>query len=207
MRKYVERYGVSDRLNHWVVAILFVLLALTGLAFFHPSFFFLSVVLGGPVWARILHPFLGLVMAASFVGLAIRVWRDNFIKPVDIEWLKMIEEVINNGDGPDKLPIGKYNAGQKLMFWTMVGSVAALVLSGLLIWRAYFAEYFPIPVLRFSMVIHMLAGFTGILALIVHVYAAIWVKGTIRAMVRGNVDADWAKHHHPEWFKEQTQSK
>ncbi len=205
--KYVQRYGVSDRANHWVVAILFVILSLTGLAFCHPALFFLSDVLDGPVWSRLLHPFLGLVMAVSFVFLARRVWHDNFIKPVDIEWLKMIEEVINNGDGPDKLPIGKYNAGQKLMFWTMIGSVAALVLSGIVIWRAYFAMYFPIPVIRFAMVIHMLAGFTGITALIVHVYAAIWVKGTIRAMTRGNVDANWAKHHHPEWYKEQTGAK
>ena len=207
MKRYIQRYAASDRANHWVVAILFVILSLTGLAFFHPSFFFLSNVLGGPVWSRILHPFLGIVMAISFVGLARRVWRENFIKPVDIEWLKRIEEVINNGDGPDKLPIGKYNAGQKLMFWTMVGSVILLLLSGIVIWRAYFAAYFPIPVIRIAMVVHMLAGFTGIVALIVHVYAAIWVKGTLRAMTRGTVDANWAKHHHPEWYKEQTGTK
>lgn len=207
MKRYIQRYAASDRANHWVVAILFVILSLTGLAFFHPSFFFLSNVLGGPVWSRILHPFLGIVMAISFVGLARRVWRENFIKPVDIEWLKRIDEVINNGDGPDKLPIGKYNAGQKLMFWTMVGSVILLLLSGIVIWRAYFAAYFPIPVIRIAMVVHMLAGFTGIVALIVHVYAAIWVKGTLRAMTRGTVDANWAKHHHPEWYKEQTGTK
>ncbi len=207
MKRYIQRYGAADRANHWVVAILFVILSLTGLAFFHPSFFFLTNVLGGPVWARILHPFLGIVMVVSFIGLARRVWRENFIKPVDIQWLKMIDEVINNGDGPDKLPIGKYNAGQKLMFWTMVGSVIVLLLSGFVIWRAYFAAYFPIPVIRLAMLAHMLAGFTGIVALIVHIYAAIWVKGTLRAMTRGTVDANWAKHHHPEWYKEQTGAK
>jgi len=207
MKKYIQRYGTSDRVNHWIVAFCFVLLGLTGLAFFHPAFFFLSNALGGPVWSRILHPFLGIVMAISFVGLARRVRHENIIKPVDIEWLKRIREVINNEDGPDSLPIGKYNAGQKLMFWTMVGSVALLLISGIVIWRSYFAMYFPIPVIRFAMVIHMLAGFTGIVALIVHVYAAIWVKGTIRAMTRGSVEEAWAKHHHPEWFKEQTGAK
>ena len=207
MKKYIQRYGTSDRVNHWVVALCFVLLGLTGLAFFHPAFFFFSNVLGGPVWSRILHPFLGIVMAISFVGLARRVWHENLIKPVDIEWLKRIKEVINNEDGPDSLPIGKYNAGQKLMFWTMVGSVALLLISGIVIWRSYFAIYFPIPLIRFAMVIHMLAGFTGIVALIVHVYAAIGVKGTIRAMTRGTVEEAWAKHHHPEWFKEQTGAK
>ncbi len=83
MKKYIQRYGASDRANHWVVAILFVILSLTGLAFFHPSFFFLTNVLGGPVWSRILHPFLGLVLAISFVFLARRGRHENFIKPVD----------------------------------------------------------------------------------------------------------------------------
>lgn len=207
MVKYIHRYATSDRVNHWIVAICFVLLSLSGLAFFHPSYFFLSNILGGPVWARILHPFMGIVLFLSFVGLSLRVWKENKFKPVDVEWLKRIDEVINNGDGPDKLPIGKYNAGQKLMFWSMVWSVAFLLVSGIVIWRAWFAEYFPIVVVRLGVVIHMLAAFIGIVSLIVHVYAAIWVKGTLRAMTRGNVDAAWAKHHHPEWYREMTKEK
>ncbi|MEB0136807.1 formate dehydrogenase subunit gamma [Actimicrobium sp. CCC2.4] len=207
MVKYIHRYATSDRVNHWIVAMCFIVLSLSGLAFFHPSYFFLSSVLGGPVWARILHPFIGIVLSLTFVGLSLRVWKDNRFKAVDIEWLKRIDEVINNGDGPDKLPIGKYNAGQKLMFWSMVWSVGFLLVSGIVIWRAWFAGYFPIGVVRWGAVIHMLAAFIGIVSLIVHVYAAIWVKGTLRAMTRGNVDAAWAKHHHPEWYREMTQEK
>ncbi|MDY7574853.1 formate dehydrogenase subunit gamma [Actimicrobium sp. CCI2.3] len=207
MVKYIHRYATSDRVNHWIVAMCFIVLSLSGLAFFHPSYFFLSSVLGGPVWARILHPFIGIVLSLTFVGLSLRVWKDNRFKAVDIEWLKRIDEVINNGDGPDKLPIGKYNAGQKLMFWSMVWSIGFLLVSGIVIWRAWFAGYFPIVVVRWGVVIHMLAAFVGIVSLIVHVYAAIWVKGTLRAMTRGNVDAAWAKHHHPEWYREMTQEK
>ena len=207
MHKYVDRYVTSDRVNHWVVAMCFVILSLSGLAFFHPSFFFLSSVLGGPVWSRILHPFLGILLFLTFVGLALRVWKENKFKAVDVEWLKRIDEVINNGDGPDKLPIGKYNAGQKLMFWSMVGSVTLLLITGIVIWRSYFAGFFPIVVVRLAFVIHMLAAVIGIISLIVHVYAAIWIKGTLRAMTRGNVDAAWAKHHHPEWYREMTKEK
>ncbi len=205
MTSYLPRYARSDRVNHWIVSICFVLLSLSGLAFFHPAFFFFSAVLGGPVWARILHPFLGVVLSVAFVFLSIRFWTENYLKPVDIAWLKRIDEVINNEDGPDQLPVGKYNAGQKLMFWSMVVSVAFLLLSGILIWRAYFSEYFPIVVVRMGMVIHMLAAFIGIISLIVHVYAAIWVKGTIRAMTRGDVESAWAKHHHPAWYREMTE--
>ena len=204
MVRYIQRYAAADRVNHWMVAICFVVLSLSGLAFFHPAFFFLSAVLGGSVWARILHPFIGVFLFLCFIGLSLRVWKENIFKPVDFAWLKRIDEVINNGDGPDTLPIGKYNAGQKLMFWAMVGSVLLLLLSGIVIWRSYFAAYFPIFMLRSALVIHMLAAFVGIVSLIVHVYAAIWIKGTVRAMTRGNVEADWAAQHHPEWYRRMT---
>ena len=207
MAKYIARYAASDRVNHWIVALCFILLSLSGLAFFHPAFFFLADVLGGPVWARILHPFIGVVLFVAFIGLSLRVWKDNKITRVDIAWLKRIGEVINNKDGPNHLPIGKYNAGQKLMFWAMVGSVALLLLSGVVIWRSYFAFYFPITVVRIALVVHMLAAVTGIIALITHVYAAIWIQGTFRAMTRGTVDAEWAKHHHPEWYRQMTAKK
>ena len=62
----IRRYDANERLNHWAVAILFVLLAASGLAFFHPAFWFLSVLLGGGTWARILHPFLGVLMFVLF---------------------------------------------------------------------------------------------------------------------------------------------
>ena len=63
-QRLLERYNDRDRMNHWVVALLFVLAGLSGLAFFHPAFFPLTQLFGGPVWARIIHPFLGVLMAA-----------------------------------------------------------------------------------------------------------------------------------------------
>jgi formate dehydrogenase subunit gamma len=46
-----------------------------------------------------------------------------------------------------------------------------------------------------------------ILGIIVHIYAAIWVKGTTRAMTRGLVSESWAKRHHPGWVAQMTQDK
>ena len=205
MTELVQRYRAADRVNHWIVAACFVLLTLSGLAFFHPAFFFLSFVLGGPVWSRILHPFVGIVLVLFFAGLSLRFWKENLIKPVDVQWLKRLGEVINNAEGPHHLPIGKYNAGQKLMFWAMAIAIVFLLASGIPIWRAYFAGYFWIGFTRLAFVVHLLAAIGGILALIAHVYAAIWIKGTTRAMTRGTVTAAWAKHHHPAWYQQMTQ--
>jgi formate dehydrogenase subunit gamma len=53
-----------------------------------------------------------------------------------------------------------------------------------------------------AVVLHALAAFIMSLTAVVHIYAAIWVKGTLRAMTQGTVSAGWAKHHHPLWYRE-----
>ncbi|MDC6711371.1 formate dehydrogenase cytochrome b556 subunit, partial [Leclercia adecarboxylata] len=60
--RYLRRYEDRDRMNHWFIALMFVLAGLSGLAFFHPSLYFFSALFGGGVWARILHPFFGVIM-------------------------------------------------------------------------------------------------------------------------------------------------
>ena len=79
----LKRYNDRERMNHWFIALMFVLAGLSGLAFFHPSLFFFSYLFGGGSWARILHPFMGVLMALSFLGLFLRLRRDNVITEAD----------------------------------------------------------------------------------------------------------------------------
>jgi formate dehydrogenase subunit gamma len=197
----IVRYTPNERTNHWITAITFVLLALSGLALFHPSMFWLSALFGGGQWTRILHPFIGLVMFVSFMILALRFWHHNYLDADDRQWLRQINDVLTNRE--DRLPeVGRYNAGQKLLFFVLVLCLLLLLLSGIVIWRAYFAFYFPIEVVRVAAVIHAVTAFVLICSIIVHIYAAIWVKGSIGAMVRGTVTLGWARKHHPKWFRE-----
>ena len=199
----ILRYTAGQRANHWLTAIMFILLAASGLAFFHPAFFFLVHLLGGPQWARILHPFIGVVMFVSFFILALRLWSYNAMKPVDRQWLKQFDDVVMNRD--DLLPpIGRYNAGQKILFWVIVVSMILLLLTGLVIWRSIFGVFFPVPVQRVAVLIHAISAFVLIAGIIVHIYAAIWVKGSIRSMTRGTVTRAWARHHHEGWYEEVT---
>ncbi len=197
----VQRYAANDRSNHWFVAICFVLLALSGLALFHPAMFWLTNLFGGGPWTRVLHPFLGVAMFLGFAGLVLRFWHHNLITRNDIEWLKRIQDVVVNRE--DRLPpVGRYNAGQKLLFFTLCICMLGLLATGIVIWRAYFAQYFPIGVIRAAALLHAVFGFVIICAIIVHIYAAIWVKGTMGAMLRGTVSYGWVKHNHPAWYRE-----
>ena len=199
--RMIERYSANVRTNHWILAIAFVLTALSGLALFHPALFWLSVLLGGGTWTRILHPFLGLLMALSFALLAATMWKFNKMEPRDWQWLRQARDVMNNRE--ERLPeVGRYNAGQKLLFAVLVVCIVGLLLSGIVIWRQYFSMYFSIGVIRLAALVHALSAFVLICALLVHIYAAIWVKGSVGAMTRGTVTSGWAWKHHRAWFRE-----
>ena len=192
----VQRYAANERINHWFTAICFVLLAASGLAFFHPSFWSLSAVLGGGELSRFLHPILGVLMFLSFFIFAIQKMGDNIMKSYDWAWMGRIGDVLANRD--DNMPeIGKYNAAQKLMYWFMV----LLLVSGIVMWRQFFSHMFTIDTLRLAALVHAVSGVLLIITIIVHIYAAIWVKGTMSAITKGTVSRAWAKHHHPLWYR------
>ena len=197
----VDRYTPAARANHWLTAVCLVLLALSGLSLFHPSLFFLTALFGGGQWTRAIHPWIGVVLFFSFSGLFIRFWKANLWKREDGTWLAHLRDVI--ADHEENLPeAGKYNAGQKAVFWLMSVLILILIGSGLVIWDQYFLGYTTIPQKRLAMLVHSIAAVTIISVWIVHVYAAIWVRGTIGAMTKGQVTGVWAWRHHRKWLKE-----
>jgi formate dehydrogenase subunit gamma len=195
------RHDHRDRLLHWLVVIAFLFAAASGLAFFHPALYWLTDLLGGGPWSALLHPFVGLAMALGFWLFAWPLWRDNVLEPRDHAWLRGIRAVV--AGEADRLPeVGKYNGGQKVLYFVMVACVVALALSGLLIWRRYFAGYFPVGAVRLGALLHAFAAFVLVLGVVVHVAAALWVKGAVAAMTRGTVTLGWAYRHHRAWFRE-----
>lgn len=197
----LQRYTDRERLNHWVNALLFIVAAFSGLALFHPSLWFLSAFVGGGNWARILHPFFGVLMFVGFFFLSLRLWRDNRWTAVDREWMRHSRGMLR-GDKQDLGHAGKYNAGQKIVFWLFGICLLVLLVTGLLFWQPYFAPAFPVELKRLAVLLHAIAAFVLVLGVIIHVYAAIWVKGSMRAMTRGTVTEAWAREHHPLWGRD-----
>ncbi|MGY4495113.1 formate dehydrogenase subunit gamma [Pseudomonas sp. TE3610] len=206
MPKQILRYTANQRTNHWLVAILFFMAGLSGLALFHPALFWLSHLFGGGPWTRILHPFMGVAMFVLFMGLVIRFWRANFFIHNDRLWLKRIDRVMLNQE-QGVPPIGKYNPGQKLLFWTLLACMLVLLFSGLVIWRVYFSQWFGITTIRLAVLAHAAAAFVLVISIIVHIYAGIWIKGSVDAMLHGWVSRAWARKHHGLWYREVTGDK
>jgi formate dehydrogenase subunit gamma len=197
----VDRYTASARLNHWITAASLVLLALSGLALFHPRLFFLTGLFGGGAITRFLHPWIGVVLFLGFLGLFLRFWKQNLWRREDGTWMARLYDVLTAHD--EKLPeAGKYNAGQKVVFWMMSILIVVLITSGLVMWDEYFFQYTTIEQKRLAVLVHSVAAIVMICVWIVHLYAAIWVRGTIPGMVKGSVTGGWAWRHHRKWLRE-----
>jgi formate dehydrogenase subunit gamma len=196
----LTRNTTGARINHWITGGCFVLLVLSGLSMFDPITFFLSGLFGGGQSTRAIHPWIGVVLLVSYLGLIIQFWRDNLWKREDMAWLAAAHRVVANQE--EGVPeVARFNAGQKFVFWTMTLLVPVLFITGIVIWDVYFSPYTSIEVQRVAVLIHCLAAAAAIVVWIIHVYAALWVKGSIRAMTQGYVTPGWAWRHHRKWLR------
>ena len=194
------RNTMAARINHWITAACFVLLMLSGLSMFDPPLFFLSDLFGSGQWERAIHPWIGCVLLVSYAGLIAQFWRDNFWNRDDIAWMSAIVRVLRNQE--EGVPeVGRFNAGQKFVFWSMALLVPVLFLTGLVIWEVYFGGATRIGTQRAAELIHSYAAIAAIIIWITHVYAALWVRGSMRGMTQGYVTPGWAWRHHRKWLK------
>jgi formate dehydrogenase subunit gamma len=197
----VRRYGPWTRGNHWLTAACLILLLISGLGFFHPSLYFLTGLFGGGQAARFLHPWIGVVLFASFFILFVRMVRLNLLHREDTEWISRPGEVLTGRE--EALPeLGKYNPGQKLVFWAMTVLIVILIVTGVMMWEQYFGGIVSVEARRIATIVHSISAVLIILTWILHVYAAIWTRGTMQAMTRGTVSGGWAWRHHRKWLRE-----
>lgn len=203
-KEMIYRTPLIVRFCHICIVVCFILAALSGLSFFFPSLHFLGAFLGTPQLARVLHPFLGCVVFICLVYMFFKLAHHNIPNKDDVKWLKNIDKVIV-GKEPEDIPIGKYNAGQKLLFWGIMGLITVLLITGFIMWRRYFSEYFSIEIIRIAILLHSVAAIALILLIIGHAYMAIWVKGSIKGMITGYVSRAWAKKNHSKWYDDEMQ--
>ena len=198
----VLRYAFHERLIHWVAAISYLYLLLTGLAFWSPWLFWLAVVVGGGTVSRELHPWFGLVFVAA-VLLMFRMWGAQMHETeVDKQWWDAVPHYVRNED--EQVPTaGRFNGGQKLLFWGFFWCGILLLLSGLVLW---FPNWIPwsLRYLRdIAVIVHASAALITIGLFIIHVYMGTAMeRGAFGSVIRGDVSANWAKRYHGIWYNQ-----
>jgi formate dehydrogenase subunit gamma len=199
---HVLRYAFHERLNHWVAAGSYIYLMLTGLAFWSPWLFWIAAIFGGGPVSRMIHPWVGLIFTTSVTYMFVMWHKQMRFTEVDRQWWNSLHYYITNQD--DKMPpAGRYNAGQKLLFWTFFFGALVLLLSGLVLW---FTDYLPWSLrwLRYiSVIVHPAAALLTIGNFMIHVYMGVFAeRGAFGSVIRGDVSMAFAKRYHPGWYEE-----
>ncbi|MBI1875084.1 MAG: formate dehydrogenase subunit gamma [Acidobacteria bacterium] len=200
MTHRLVRYDFGERLMHTLAALAYLYLLLTGLAFWTPAFYWIAVVLGGGYLSRVLHPWIGLLFAATVLWMFV-VWRrDMRVTPEDRTWRRAIRHYIRNED--DKVPPAwRFNFGQKQLFWLMVFGAAALLLTGIVMWLVASIPGELSAVGQIATLLHAVAALATIAGFIIHVYMGVAVvPGGLDAVIHGEVTEEWARRHHPLWL-------
>ena len=198
----IIRHKPLARVSHWFLVISFFMTMFTGVAFFFPDFAWLTEILGTPQLARAIHPFTGIVMFIAFIIMALIYWDHNIPEKNDLKWAMNVHEVLKGNEHAVAYN-GKYNFGQKMLFWTLNLAMFTLLITGIIMWRKYFSHNFSIQTLRIAILLHSASSFALFTGILVHMYMAFWIKGSIRGMVEGWVTVRWAKKHHPKWYNEE----
>jgi formate dehydrogenase subunit gamma len=200
----IIRYTLSERVNHWIGALSYIYLLITGLAFWSPYLYWLAAVVGGGAAARAWHPWFGLIFTLSLFVTFVQWHRDMQITGADRAWGKAIPEYIKNED--DKLPpTGRFNYGQKLFFWGIFYGVILLLLSGVALW---YTETLPwsLRFVRYAVIlVHASVALITIGLFLIHVYmSAVLEEGSFGSMINGYVTRAWAWTFHRTWYYQVT---
>jgi formate dehydrogenase subunit gamma len=220
----IERFNMLERTAHWVTAISFIVLALTGLNILYGRHVLLPI-LGPEIFSAITmagkyaHNFLAFAFMAGVVLIFVLWVRHNIPSRADLRWLAVGGGLFKKGVHP---PAAKFNAGQKLIFWAVVLGGISVSLSGLALMFPFEFSFFGptfaalnifglgLPTELTTMQEMQLAQlWHGVVALILiaiiigHIYiGSLGMEGAFEAMGSGQVDLNWAKEHHPLWVDE-----
>jgi formate dehydrogenase subunit gamma len=198
----VVRFSPFERFCHWLTATAFVLLGLTGLNITFGRRLLLPLMgldafSAWSQWAKYIHNF---VSFAFMLGLTLIVglWlKDNIPRRVDAEWLKQGGGFIKSKHAP----AGRFNAGEKAVFWLQLLAGLAVIVSGLYLLFPFYLT--NIAGMQTAQVIHALVAMLFIALILAHIYiGTLGMEGAFEAMGTGEVDANWAKEHHDQWYAE-----
>ncbi len=207
MEPGIERYRKPTRVLHWVNAVSFGVLFLTGLVLFVPAL--------GPLaqgsWTRLIHrvgAILFIIAPLIYIPLNWKAtWRgvkEAFVWGTeDLGWMLAAPRYYFLSDEEAMPPQGHMNSGQKLWWLMVIVFGLVFLVSGVVMWA--FKTVAPSSLLQGMVVLHDIAFIATGAMLLVHIYLSVihpLMAGALDSMVRGKVSVDYARTHHAKWFQE-----
>jgi formate dehydrogenase subunit gamma len=199
----VLRFKAFERFSHWLTAVSFVVLGLTGLNITFGKIVLLPLI--GPEAfsdlsqaAKYVHNFTSFAFVAGLMLIVVIFFKDNLPQKVDIDWLKQGGGFIKSKHAP----AGRFNPGEKLVYWFSMAAGIAVSVSGLLLLFPFYGT--NIAEMQLVQVAHAVVAVLFIAMILAHIYiGTLGMEGAFEAMGTGEVDLNWAKEHHDVWLAEQ----
>jgi len=199
----IERFSPADRYSHWLMAIVWTTLAITGLILSLGKAVLLPLI-GYTLFswlaqlAKALHNFMGPILIVAIPWLFVRYIRDNGIGMEDLRWFLNIKGYFQDHEYPSH----RFNGGEKLVFWFVLVVFSTILLAtGLVLVFPNFDQ--TRSTMQIANLLHMVAAYLSIALALVHVYlGTLGQEGAYRAMRDGYVTGTWAKHHHVRWYND-----
>jgi formate dehydrogenase subunit gamma len=205
--RLIERFNAVERTSHWVMAISFVFLALSGMIILWGKYLILPWLgYTGFSWLTVisknLHNFVGPLFIFSIVVAFLIYVKDNLWRAGDFKWITHFGGMFSGNE----LPSGRFNGMEKAWFWgglVILGTV--LSVTGLILDFPNWNQ--GREAMQQANVIHIVAALLFIAGALGHIYMGVFTEGAYRGMRDGYVDETWAKEHHSIWYEEVKQGK
>lgn len=222
--KKIERFKAIERFGHWLLAGSFIALALTGLITLMGRSFLIPVI-GQEAFSTLavgskwLHNNIAWAFMLGLVMTFVMWVAHNIPNKLDWQWLKAGGGIFSKSHPSSK----KFNAGQKIIFWTVMLLGVSVSVSGLSMLFPFempmFAATFdvmnsilgtdfptvlaPHEEMQYANLWHSIVAFLMMVAIIAHIYiGSVGMEGAFDAMGNGQVDLEWARQHHDLWVEE-----
>jgi formate dehydrogenase subunit gamma len=199
----VPRFTSFERFSHWLTAVSFVVLGITGLNVTFGKLVLRPLI--GPdafsAWSQIAKYAHNYTSFSFVIGLAviITMWmKDNIPGWVDVAWFRQGGGFIKSKHAPAR----RFNAGEKLVFWGALGFGILVAVSGyLLMFPFYVTNIFGMQV---AQGVHGIVALLFVAMILGHIYiGTLGMEGAFEAMGTGEVELNWAREHHDLWLEDE----
>lgn len=192
----IQRFSPVDRAVHLFRLIAFLILAVTGLIMAFNLHLWQDLLFPSPQRMLDFHIWSGVVFIVSTI-VGIFLWfRDALFASYDKDWVKVFGGYLGH---KGEVPAGRFNAGQKMFYWYTAAFGILISITGIIL---TFRDLFELSVVFWTSTIHNLLGFFIIAGVLGHAYlGTVANPGTWRVLVDGSVSREWARHHHPNWYR------
>ena len=203
----ILRFNGFERFVHWMTAVSFIVLGITGLNITFGRKLLLPLMgleafSTWSEWAKYSHNYLSFAFTLGVVLMLFMWIGRNFPTGADVTWLKEGGGMFDKEDKTHP-PAWKFNAGQKILYWLVIFFSLAMMISGFILLFPFYGGL-SVGDMQIAEIFHGVVGMLFVALIFGHIYiGTIGMEGAFDAMSDGNVDLNWAKEHHNLWVEEE----